>query len=391
MRLGVIVTYRAVRQPDGTVTASDKFQAEMRAYAERWQGPVDVYLAVRDVDTEILGSSPVDQGRDNLTYHLVDDHDFGLGCIQVMPDVLFAAVDAPLHTIPRDLASSPTRTVVAVEYTFKTRWQQNLAERADWKGRLGGLRWNLGQEARIIGALRHADGFQANGHPAHDLYSRWNANSMVYLDNRAYEAAMPSADEVEQRVEARGADPIRIAFTGRLEARKGPLECVELATALARRNVDFTFFVAGDGPEREALLRAISAAGLTDRFQVPGVLDFDTELVPHMRSSVDVFFCPHPQGDPSCTYVETLAGGVPIIGYANEAVVALASRTKAVSSVPMGDAAAAAGAIADLDRHRDRLADRSRAALRFAVAHSFEKEYDARVAHFESFVPSTVG
>ena len=390
MRLGVIVSYRAARQPDGTVTASDKFMAEMRAYADRWPGPVDVHLAVLDTNTEILGSSPVQEVDENLTYHLVPDGRFGLGCIEQLPDVLLAAIDRPLHTIPKELAESPTKTVVAVEYTFKTRWQQNLAERADMKGRLGGLKWNLGQEARIINAVRQADAFQANGYPAHDQYARWNDNSLVYLDNRAYEAAMPSMADVAARVESRGDGPIRIAFTGRLEARKGPLECVEVGKALAQRGHPFSFFVAGDGPEREALVRAVEGAGLADRFDVPGVLDFDRELVPHMRSNVDVFFCPHPQGDPSCTYVETLAGGVPIVGYANEAVVALESHCSAVSSVAMGDAATAADAIVELDTNRDRLAERSRAALQFAMGHSFEKEYDARVEHFLSLTPSSV-
>jgi colanic acid/amylovoran biosynthesis glycosyltransferase len=391
MRLSVILTYRAARRPDGTVTASDKFQAEMRAYAERWPGPVDVYLAVAETDTEILAASELDDSLQNLTYHVIPNEQFGPDVIADVPDVLFAAIDVPLHNIPRLYRDRPTATVVAVEYTFRTRLQQNLVERGDLKGRLGGLKWNIGQEKRILNAVRFSDGFQANGYPALDLYRWFNDNAMVYLDNRASEAAMPTMTDVVDRVETRHANgtPIRIAFSGRIEARKGPLECVTVAKALADRGVDFQFFVAGDGPERSALIGAAEAAGLADRFDVPGVLDFDTELVPKMRTEVDIFFCPHPQGDPSCTYVETLAGGVPIIGYANEAVVALEEHTGgAVSSVPMGDAVAAADAIVDLDQHVDALRTRSSAALRFATAHSFEKEYDARVEHFLSLVPA---
>jgi len=128
----------------------------------------------------------------------------------------------------------------------------------------------------------------------------------------------------------------------------------------------------------------VTAAGFADRFDIVGVLDFDTELMPRIRDQVDVFFCPHPQCDPSCTYVETLAAGVPIVGYANEAVKALEGATAAVESVKMGDPAAAAEAIAALGANASELERRSRAALAFARGHSFERTYDARVEHLLS-------
>ncbi len=386
MRFGAILTYRAARHPDGTITVSDKFLAEMRAYAERWPGPVDVYVGVTDTSDEVMGSSVLPEPEGGLTFHAVPEEQFGFDSIAELPDVLFSAVDAPLHVVPKRCRDLPTATVVAVEYTFKTRTQQIFSERTDLKGRLGGIKWNATHEANIMRAVRNADGLQANGHPAYDYYRRYNKNSMVYLDNRAYEAEMPSVDHVKQRVAAtaRSDGPVRLAFTGRLEARKGPLQTVEVARELDQRGVDFTFLIAGDGPEAEPLRQAVADAGLADRFELAGVLDFDDQLMPRVRNDVDVFFCPHPQGDPSCTYVETLAGGVPIIGYANEAVASLARHTMGVKSVPMGDAAAAAESVAVLASNPAELERRSTAALSFARAHSFEREYDARVKHFLS-------
>ncbi len=389
MRLGIIVTYRATRDPDGVITASDKFLAEMSAYAERWAGPVDVYVAITDLVFEVLGTSPLPEPEGNLAYHAVPEEEFGFGVIDPLPDVLMTAVDDPLHKVPKLCRDLPVATVAGVEYTLKTRFQVTTATRPDLKGRLGGLKWNIGQEARILGAIRHADGLQANGYPAYEYYGRFSKSAMVYLDNRARESAMPSLDHVKARVGSlRASDrPLRLAFTGRLEARKGPLQTVEVATELRDRGVDFTFLVAGDGPQRPEIERAVAAAGLTQRFELPGVLDFDSELVPRLRDDVDIFFCPHPQGDPSCTYVETLAGGVPIVGYANEAVEALAERTVGVKSVPVGRPASAAEAIALLGSNPSELEQRSAAALGFARSHSFEREYDARVKHFLSLLP----
>ena len=83
-----------------------------------------------------------------------------------------------------------------------------------------------------------------------------------------------------------------------------------------------------------------------------------------------------------------MAGGVPIVGYANEAVAALAENTVGVQSVEMGDAGAAADAIAAMGASTTELDRRSKAALSFARAHSFERVYDARVEHFLSVAVS---
>ncbi len=180
MRLGVIVTYRAVRQSDGSVVASDKFLAEMDAYASRWPGPVDVFLGTTSVKTDVLGLSSVPEPAGNLTYHPIEPDRFGFDAIDPLPDVLMSAIDVPLNTIPRQCRDLPVATVVAVEVTFKTRLQQILVERSGLRRRLGGMKWNLEQEARIRGAVRNADGFQANGYPALKAYGKPASSSMVY-------------------------------------------------------------------------------------------------------------------------------------------------------------------------------------------------------------------
>jgi glycosyltransferase involved in cell wall biosynthesis len=117
-----------------------------------------------------------------------------------------------------------------------------------------------------------------------------------------------------------------------------------------------------------------------------GNLDFESELLPFMRSEVDLFVCCHRQGDPSCTYLETLACGVPIAGYGNEAWRGLAERSSAGWVTPMKRPRTLASKIASLtDAEIER---RSFNGLQFARAHTFETEFERRIEHLKALMPS---
>jgi glycosyltransferase involved in cell wall biosynthesis len=113
-----------------------------------------------------------------------------------------------------------------------------------------------------------------------------------------------------------------------------------------------------------------------------------------VRDTVDLFVCCHRQGDPSCTYLETLSAGVPIVGYANEAFEGLVRLGKFGWTVPMNDPARLADEIARLDRSRAELGSAARAAIEFARQHSFEATFQRRVDHLAAVVaagPRPVG
>jgi glycosyltransferase involved in cell wall biosynthesis len=115
-----------------------------------------------------------------------------------------------------------------------------------------------------------------------------------------------------------------------------------------------------------------------------GVLDFRTELAPLVRDEVDLFVCPHVQGDPSCTYLETFACGVPMVGYDNEAFGGLMTYVDAGWRVPLGDPEAMASAILALDRDRAAIVAKARAARDFAREHTFEATCRRRMEHLRS-------
>jgi glycosyltransferase involved in cell wall biosynthesis len=156
-----------------------------------------------------------------------------------------------------------------------------------------------------------------------------------------------------------------------------------VAAHLKRLGVPFTMTICGDGEYLPRLRADISRKGVADRVTLKGVLDFKTELVPFVTNETDLFVCCHRQGDPSCTYLETMACGVPIAGYGNEAWGGLAriGGTGWVASV--GDPIELAERIAALQRDRAALEQASRRALAFAREHSFEKTFRRRIEHLD--------
>jgi glycosyltransferase involved in cell wall biosynthesis len=125
----------------------------------------------------------------------------------------------------------------------------------------------------------------------------------------------------------------------------------------------------------------IRSLGLEKEVVMGGVLDFATELMPRMREEIDLFVCCHRQGDPSCTYLETWACGVPIVGYDNEAFAGLLRICRAGRVVLMDDWQGLTTAIAQLSQAPEELIDLAREGVSFARKHTFESEFQARINH----------
>jgi glycosyltransferase involved in cell wall biosynthesis len=173
--------------------------------------------------------------------------------------------------------------------------------------------------------------------------------------------------------------PLRVAFSGRLIAMKGADHLVEVAARLHARGVACEWTIYGAG-ELDARLRArVRQLGLSHIVHLPGAVDFDTELIPAIRSRCDLYVMLHRQSDPSCTYLETLSYGIPIVGYENRALGGLLRLADIGVGVPMDDIDGVVDALARLDAERGAIARMSRAALAFARGHAFEDTFQRRV------------
>jgi glycosyltransferase involved in cell wall biosynthesis len=288
----------------------------------------------------------------------------------------------PDYRLPRLVDDCRTQNVPCVqvtEYSLRTRWQ---IARIHAASRLRFLRtavWELNQERLTLQGISRSAGVQCNGTPTYALYRRFSANPLLFFDTRMRRSMFATPGDMERRAQRlQSGQPLTLAFSGRLIPMKGAEDLIEVASQLKRRKFPFRFLIAGDGSSLPAMQERVRREGL-EEVEFLGVLPFETGLIPLVREQVDLFVACHRQGDPSCTYLETLAAGVPIIGYENEAFSGLLSLAELGFGVPLGRPALLAQRITELSRSE--ILDRAHDGLRFARQHGFERTFERRIEH----------
>ena len=164
---------------------------------------------------------------------------------------------------------------------------------------------------------------------------------------------------------------------------KGADHLLDVARELKRRGIQFEMYISGSGVLEEMMHRTIAEHQLGDCVKMMGVPDFKTEFFPFVKANIDLFVCCHRQGDPSCTYVETMSCGVPIVGYGNEAFLGIVEQSKTGWVVEMDQPKLMAKKIAELSCDRANLREMSFNSLHFVRQHTFEKTFAARVEHLK--------
>ncbi|MFS0771750.1 glycosyltransferase [Sphingomonas sp. 1P08PE] len=369
--------------PDGDGFFLDRKAVEGQAlFVELWPGPVRFLMRPGDRSAIAFGQH---YRRDELPceIRLIPDDPTDLPGAFDDAAVILAAADSHNDLTIADRATAPV--VYIIEYTLATRLRINqLYNGWSLRGLKTGL-WTIKTEIARRRAMRRAAGLQCNGTPAFAAFGPLSANPMLYFDTRVTEAQQIDATALQNKKAAiRSGRPLRIAFSGRLDAMKGVDHLIPVAAALAALGVDFHLDIYGDGSLRDRLAEQIAAKGLADRVTMHGPVSFNDDLVPAMIGHTDLFLCCHRQADPSCTYLETLSCGVPIVGYGNDAFRGVARLGEIGTVVAMNDIAGAAAAIAALDADRPRLAAMADAAAKAGRDHSFEREFGARIAHLRA-------
>ncbi|VXD23480.1 Glycosyl transferase group 1 [Planktothrix serta PCC 8927] len=274
--------------------------------------------------------------------------------------------------------------IYITEYSLKTRMQIINATTQNPILRLRRYVWQILQEFKQRKAIAIANGVQCNGVPTYKAYQKITPNPCLYFDTRITEDMIVSpanlATRTDQCLEKK---PLRLLFSGRLIKMKGADHLILVAENLKKLGVKFEMFICGDGELKETMQQQIELRGLSDSIKMLGVLEFKTELVPFVQKNVDLFICCHRQGDPSCTYLETMSCGVPIVGYDNEAFVGVVHHSQAGWFVKMNRPDLLAGKIAELNQNREAIVAESYQSLEFAKQHTFEKTFQRRIAHIQ--------
>jgi glycosyltransferase involved in cell wall biosynthesis len=371
---------------DGQVVFDRKFYDGLAYYIGAWNGRVRLLARRATTALPAFGAVHVDAAQLPCELVLLGGTELAGPAHLADTTVVMAAADdhTQLHlgALCRSLG---IRCVYVIEMIPETRHQMN---RLDALNTL--VRWRrdlfLRQTERARrAAFRACDGLQANGLPAHDAYQS-HGNCLLYFDTRVGRHALID----DRMLAARLAQlylpkprPLRLAFSGRLIAMKGADHLVAVAARLQARGVHCEWTVYGTG-DLEATMRAdIARLGLADNFKLAGAVDFDATLIPAIQSNCDLYVMLHRQSDPSCTYLETLACGIPIVGYANRSLAGLLRRANVGEQVPIDDIDQVVEVLARLDVDRPAIARMSRAARAFAEAHAFEDTFQRRVEHLQ--------
>ena len=373
-----------VAQADGKLMLTRKFVDGLLEYAACWDGRLRVLM------------EPVDQPTDNLDNEAFDPRELPFDVVvtrfdsAALPELLAGASvvlgglchqQLRLAGIGRSLGIP---IVYTSEYSLRTRHQWALAEERNPLRLAYRLLWESRLERGYRKAVSAASGLQANGTPTFAAYAGLCAYPILFFDSRLRREMILSEAALEGRLAqlspGRG---LRIAYSGRLNRAKGVIELLKVARELARQEVRFELSIFGAGPEEESLRRHIQAWQLGRFVRLEGVRDFRRELVGKLQREFDLFLCCHKQGDPACTYLETFGCGLPIVGYANEALAGLLGLVNAGRTVGMGRHQELAGLIRELSWRPELISGWSRAARRFAAQHTFEESFRRRMDHIQ--------
>jgi colanic acid/amylovoran biosynthesis glycosyltransferase len=306
-----------------------------------------------------------------------DDSEFADALFLVNPDYR-------LRPLLLRLAQLGIPYVIVTELSLLTQLQIASVSNAHLWKRFKSMAWVIFRAQRMRKILANASALQCNGTPTYDAYRDANPNRLLFFDTRTKPDMLARPEDIERKsLRHRQLGKIRLLFSGRLIAIKGVGHLVDVAQGLKQRGVAFELLVAGDGQLRESMFVRVKKMGLANEVRYLGVLDFATELMPMLRTSVDLFVCPHLQGDPSCTYLETMGAGVPIVGYANEAFSGVCRASGSGWVVPRLRPDLLAEKIAELQQSPELLHTASLRALEFAAQHTFDKVFTSRVNHLQ--------
>lgn len=365
----VLVPPGALFVDSGQLHASAKFLEGMAQYAEAFPGEVCVVAKpALGMDQANLGLAS--QPLADLGFTCVITDDLARGLRDAAPDVALV----PLSDEHAPLIGVARRTVLTAEHTGMSRLEM---ARTDPRGPVDRLRIELGFRRlgrRLRAYVARADGVQCNGAVAWNAYAPLSSKPIRVYDNRVRARAIETARAI--RTGRRATGPLRLGFSGRLMAIKGPEYAVALPQLLQARGVPAVIDMMGAGP-MQAELQATS----DDRVRFLGSLDFETQWCDHVARNIDVMVLPHVQSDPSGTYLESAGMGVPVVGFDNFIMKDLAEHAAIGWASPMKDLDAMASLLARLARARPELVAAGERAQGFMAEHCFERDFDVRVQH----------
>lgn len=385
LNLTILQTLQAKRLPNNQVLLTRKFIEAIDKLQSLWPGSITVFMEETHQENDNLDKKVFNFDELSFNLELLSFDTITADRLRNQTSLVLATVGYRQNHISKVCREAGVPCIYVSEYTLRTRKQIAAVEnpnnllRRFWRSR-----WEEAQEWKQQQAIKLASGLQCNGTPTYDAYRPLNPNTMLFFDTRITENMLATFDDIESRTRSRVETmPIRLVFSGRLNRMKGANQLLDVALELNRLGTPFEMFISGAGELEESMHQRIADEGLGNCVKMMGLPDFQTIFFPFVKTHIDLFVCCHPQGDPSCTYIETMSCGVPIVGYANEAFEGIVEQSKAGWLVEINQPKLLAKKISELSRKRSEIKAMSFKSLEFAKDRTFDKTFKARIEHME--------
>jgi glycosyltransferase involved in cell wall biosynthesis len=369
--------------PSGKILLTQKFIDGMMLYREFWNGPLIHLCEPASSPSDNLDNVEIDTQHPAFQTYCREFSDENLKASLPKSSVVLVSVGEAFNHVSSICKDRGISCVYVAEYSLRTRleiagqYQRNIAHGAWSKLR------QLEQEYKQRRAISLSSGVQCNGLPTFGAYKSLTS-SLLFFDSRIDEGMLASNDQLVSKMHRRAmTDKIHLVFSGRINRMKGVDDLPVVASHLRELGIDFEMTICGDGEYLPKLRASIAAKNLEERVKLAGVLDFKTQLMPFVTEYADLFVNCHRQGDPSCTYLETMACGVPIVGYANDAFYQLVNFANVGWLTEMSNPRALAVAIQWLHNHPEKVDHSSLDSYRFARKHTFRDSFKRRIEHIK--------
>jgi glycosyltransferase involved in cell wall biosynthesis len=379
--LTILQTLKAKKLPNGQVLLTRKFMEAVVKFASLWPGSITVLIEETDRENDNLDPQIFKLNELPFKLEIINFDTITPTQLRNKTSLVLATLEHRQNHISKICKEAGIPCIYISEYTLKTRKQIIAVSTNNQLLRLRRNLWEQYQECQQRNAIALANGLHCNGTPTYEVYRKISRDPLLFFDTRITEDMLATNDDIQKRTRSlRDNKPLRLVFSGRLIKMKGADHLLDVARELKRLGIQFQLFISGAGVLEKEMQRRITANELSDCVTMMGVPEFKTEFFPFVKANIDLFICCHRQGDPSCTYIETMSCGVPIVGYANEAFKGIVAQSQAGWLVKMDRPKLLAKKVAELNSKRDEIEAMSFKSLEFARQHTFEKTYEARIS-----------
>ena len=389
LHLTIVQALPAKKLPNNQVLLTRKLMEATEKFQELWQGSITVMMEETQQDSYQIDRKEYKLNELPFKLEIIDFAKIKPTNFKNKTSLVLATLSCQQNHISQVCLEANVPCIYISEYTLQTRKQIVAVEEAQPIKRLWRSRWEERQERKQLEGIQKADGLQCNGTPTYDVYQKLCPKTLLFFDTRITEDMLVTFSELDQRTAyLRENKPLRLVFSGRLNKMKGADHLLDVARELKQLKIPFELYISGRGDLETNMHERIATEGLTDCVKMLGVPDFKSEFFPFVKGNIDLFICCHRQGDPSCTYIETMSCGVPIVGYANEAFEGMVRQSQSGWLVAMNQPKLIAKKVAELNINRDEIKTMSYKAIEFARKHTFEKTYEARISHMKQIAMS---